>query len=150
MSAAIAAAVSRWSDCICTNHTSIMLPACLLLLRRAVLYCAGCCSALDELRSACEAANNASAEAEASAAASNAALQEQVLQVQQLQKRLDEAGERHQYELRALRQSMTEQIRVVQADARAELEAAQTRLQLVRLKQQRMVSGMLGSSAAAQ
>lgn len=41
---------------------------------------------------------------------------------------------------------MAEQLRIVQADARAELEAAQTRLQLVRLKQQRMVSSMMGSS----
>lgn len=69
------------------------------------------------------------------------------MQVQQLQQRLDDAGERHQYELRALRQSMAEQVKMIQADARAELEAAQTRLQLVRLKQQRMVSSMLSPDA---
>jgi small-conductance mechanosensitive channel len=103
--------------------------------------------ALDELRSACAAANNAAAEAEANATASSSALQEQVVQVQQLQQRLDDARERHQYELRALRKSMAEQVKVIQADARAELEAAQTRLQLVRLKQQRMVSSMLSTDA---
>jgi ribosomal protein S8 len=103
--------------------------------------------ALDELRNACLAANNAAAEAEASATASSSALQEQVIKVQQLQQHLDDAGKQHQYEMRALRQSMAEQIKVIQADARAELEAAQTRLQLVRLKQQRMVSSMLSTDA---
>lgn len=57
----------------------------------------------------------------------------------QLQLRLDEAEERHQGELVALRRSASEQVRVIQADARSELEAAQTRLQLLRLKQQKMV-----------
>lgn len=70
--------------------------------------------------------------------------------MQQLQTRLDEAGERHQYELRALRQSMAEQIRVLQSDARAELEAAQTRLQLVRLKQQRMAASLMTTAVEKQ
>lgn len=69
------------------------------------------------------------------------------MQVQQLQRQLDRAGELHQAELRALRQSMSEQVKVIQAHARAELEAAQTRLQLVRLKQKRVVSSMLGTQA---
>jgi hypothetical protein len=42
---------------------------------------------------------------------------------------------------------MSEQVKVIQAHARAELEAAQTRLQLVRLKQKRVVSSMLGTQA---
>lgn len=103
------------------------------------------CRALEELRNACAAATNASAEAEASAAASSSALQEQVSLVRQLQQRLDEAGERHHCEMRALLQSTAKQVAVIQANARAELEAAQTRLQLVRLKQQRMCAGMLNS-----
>lgn len=65
--------------------------------------------------------------------------------MRQLQQRLDEAGERHHCEMRALRQSTAEKVAVIQADARAELEAAQTRLQLVRLKQQRMCAGMLST-----
>lgn len=70
--------------------------------------------------------------------------------MQQLQTRLDEAAERHQYELRALRQSMAEQVRVVQSDARAELEAAHTRLQLVRLKQQRMAASLMTTAVEKQ
>lgn len=37
------------------------------------------------------------------------------------------------------------QVAVLQSDARAELEAAQTRMQLLRLKQQRMANCLKGS-----
>lgn len=98
--------------------------------------------ALQELRSACAAASTAAEAAEESAAASNTALQEQLVQLHTLQSRLDEAEARHQYELRAVRQSAAEQIRVVRDDARGEIQAAQTSLQLVRLKQQRMAKSL--------
>lgn len=64
--------------------------------------------------------------------------------MQQLQEHLKEKEEHHQCEVRAIRQSMAEQIRAVQLQAKAELEAAQTRLQLVRLKQKRVVAAVLG------
>jgi hypothetical protein len=106
--------------------------------------------ALEELRHACAAANNAAVEAEASATATTAALHEQLLQVKQLRKRLDDAAERHQYELRAVKQSAAEQVKVVRAEAAAELEAAQTRLQLVRLKQQRLMQGINAGGSSSQ
>jgi hypothetical protein len=41
------------------------------------------------------------------------------------------------------------QVAVIQSDARAELEAAQTRMQLLRLKQQRMAKYLAGSQLPA-
>lgn len=65
------------------------------------------------------------------------------MQARQLQRRLDDADARHQVELMALRRSMSEQIAVIQADARSELETAQTRLQLLRLKQQKIMQACM-------
>lgn len=61
--------------------------------------------------------------------------------VQRLQQQLEQAGQQHECELEAMR----EQVRILKADAGAELEAAQSRLKLLRLKQQRMTTTILAA-----
>lgn len=68
------------------------------------------CSALDELHSACQAANDACREAEASASASAAALQEQHGHVRQLQYDMELLKQQHDQELLFLQQSMRDQV----------------------------------------
>jgi hypothetical protein len=68
------------------------------------------CRALDEMQRACQAAVNASREAEASSSASAAALQEQLLKVRQLQAQLDTLSMRHSMEMQAAQQLMREQV----------------------------------------
>lgn len=68
------------------------------------------CRALDELHNACQAANDACREAEASAAASSAALQEQHGHVEQLQCETDLLKHQHEQELLSLQQSMRDQV----------------------------------------
>lgn len=75
-----------------------------------LLFCCLPCRALDELHRACQAAEDARREAEASCAASAAALQEQHSKVRQLQVELDILRQDQEQELLALQQSMREQV----------------------------------------
>jgi len=68
-------------------------------------------SAVEELRSALEAAKEAAREAEASGAASTAAAQTQSLQVEQLQLELSCVKQQHEVELANMQQTMRQQVR---------------------------------------
>jgi hypothetical protein len=67
-------------------------------------------SAVEELRSALEAAKEAAREAEASGAASTAAAQTQTLQVEQLQLELSCVKQQHEVELANMQQTMRQQV----------------------------------------